>query len=902
MSQRHARRRLVPYVMAAVLSLGVGSPVLAQAEEEAFAALSAGEYDAAIRQLQRLAATRDATVRAHQGLVRALSEVGRYEEAERAARAGVAEKGSALANTLGEVLVLRGGYDEAETSFSEAMGAGSDDQVSARLNLALLQFRTGRRDEAMAAFDGFIDLYNQTPGLSSTELTAVGIAVRHLGIEDSDLLQDALRAFDEALAKDPSDPEPSLWTGQLFLDTYRSPDARESLQLVLNANPRHPEAILGMARALEFDGSPEAMGEVRESLEVNPNLVPALVMLSRLHVGLEDYDAAEEEARKALAVNPVSLEALSVLAATHYLSGDLGRFEAAKQQVVALNPSYADLHNTVAELAVQNRRYADAVELSAEAVRIDPSSWRGRGVLGINRLRVGQIEEGRAELERAFEGDPFNPWFKNTLDLLDTFERYEVAETEHFRIAIDGRESDLLAPYVSELAEEAFRSLAERYDYEPPTPIRLELFPSHADFSVRTVGLAGLGALGVSFGNVVAMDSPSARNPGEFNWASTLWHEMAHVFHLGLSDHRMPRWLGEGLAVFEQRRGQDAWGHDVDPGFLVAYHQDRILPVSQLNSGFVRPSYAEQVVYSYYQASLVCELIARDYGFPALVRMLREYGTGATTEQVFERVLGTDLETFDDTFVDYFEERFRGPLAAVRQMAEGAAAGRGRGSAEDVARLATTYPGDFASQLAMGLHLFNEGQLDEAERYLVRAKGLFPEYAGADSPAWFLAQIYEQRGDTGRAIAELETVTGINESFLEANLEEARLKESSGDLSGALEAMDRSIQVYPYTVEFHDRLAELAAGLNRAQMVVRERQALVSLDPVDMAQALYRLALAHYDAGEPAQARRVVLRALERAPNYEEAQDLLLRIRGSTDAPPPPNGSCEVGHVGTGPP
>ena len=92
MSQRHARRRLVPYVMAAVLSLGVGSPVLAQAEEEAFAALSAGEYDAAIRQLQRLAATRDATVRAHQGLVRALSEVGRYEEAERAARAGSRRK------------------------------------------------------------------------------------------------------------------------------------------------------------------------------------------------------------------------------------------------------------------------------------------------------------------------------------------------------------------------------------------------------------------------------------------------------------------------------------------------------------------------------------------------------------------------------------------------------------------------------------------------------------------------------------------------------------------------------------------------------------------------------------------------------------------------------------------
>lgn len=871
-------------LLALATALSVAAPLAAQAEANALAALASGEYDDAIRQLRRLARDRAATVAVHRALARGLAEVGRYGEAEEAARDGRDRHGAALDNVLGEMLVEQGRYQEAAASFRSAMAAGADDEVTARVNLAELQLRTGQRDEAMRAFDGFIDFYNRTTSLTSAELTAVGIAVRHLGVEESQLLQDALRAFDEAVAADPSNPEPHLRTGQLFLDTYRSPDARESYQQVLARNPRHPQAILGMALAHEFDGSPEAMGTARSALEINPDLVPARTLLARLHLRLEEYPAAEEEARAALEVNPSSLEALSVLAATWFLRDRHEDFEAVRGQVRALNPQYPGLLTTVADMAVQTRRYADAVTLAAEAVAIDPYSWKARGILGINQLRVGAIEEGQAELERAFAGDPFNPWYKNTLDLLDTFERYRITETEHFIIAIDGREAELLAPFVAELAERTYQALAERYQYEPPTPIRLELFPSHADFSVRTVGLAGLGALGVSFGSVVAMDSPSARDRGEFNWASTLWHEIAHVFHLALSNHRVPRWLAEGFAVYEQRRGAPSWGHNLNPGFLIAYHQDRVLPVSQLNNGFVRPSYGDQVVHSYYQASLVCELIARDHGPEALVAMLREYAAGATTEEVFERVLGTEIERFDRIFTDYFEERFAGALAATEPLP--ALAERGSRAPDEVRRLAVAHPDNFMAQMAMGAQLFDEDRVDEAEEYLARARDLFPEYAGPGSPGWLLARIHMQRGDSAGALGELEALTGIDESFLEANLEESQLREAAGDGAGAIEALQRAVHIYPFDEETHGRLAELAAGRALHPVAVRAREALVALDPVDLAGALYRLALAQYQAGDVVRARRTVLRALERAPNFEAAQDLLMTLRGSPEPQP----------------
>ena len=191
----------------------------------------------------------------------------------------------------------------------------------------------------------------------------------------------------------------------------------------------------------------------------------------------------------------------------------------------------------------------------------------------MNELRNGRMSEGRTNLERAFAGDPYDIWTKNTLDLLDTLDLYPETTSPRFRFFIDGTESELLSLYLSDIAEEAYDRMSVKYGYEPPAPIRVEVFPDEVDFSVRTVGLVGLRALGVSFGPVVAIISPSAKGEDYFNWGSTLWHELAHTFHMGVSEFKVPRWFTEGLSVLEERRARPGWGDDVSPGFLAAYLQ-----------------------------------------------------------------------------------------------------------------------------------------------------------------------------------------------------------------------------------------------------------------------------------------------------------------------------------------
>jgi len=861
-------------------------------EDPALVAYRSGRYEEAINAYRQRVRSGEASADDHRLLASALYEIGRYDQAEDAARGFIADQplSPELHNNLGEVLWATGRLDEAEAAFQRAVDGRAVNRLTAELNLGIAAYDRGRRDEAMRRFDRFIDIYNNGAATTSADLSAVAVACQYLGIIDRVLFQDALKALTEAVAADPNDLEPRILTGKLFLDKYDSGNADTELSAVMQLNPQHPEALLAMARRMQFDNEGGASAMAESALQMNPNMVAARVFRARNLLSAERFDDAIEEIEQALETNPASLESLAVLATAHYLRDDSSAFERARDRILRINPRYADLYNTLADLLVQNRHYAEAVEFAREATIIDPQSWRGYSILGVNQLRVGDIEGGRASLETSFAGDPYNVWVKNTLDLLDTFPDYVESSTARFDLMIEGPEAALLSLYLGPLAEEAYDYFEARYGYSPPTPIRIEVYPSHYDFSVRTVGLTGLGALGVSFGPVIAIDSPSARTLGEFNWGSTVWHEIAHTFTLGTTDFRIPRWFSEGLSVYEERRARPSWGDDTSPTFLQAHQRGMLLPVSRITDAFVRPSYPEQVIHAYYQASLVCELIERDWGFDAILGLLDGYKRGLSTAEALDEVLDIDAEAFDAAFNGYIDETFAGPLAALAGEGEhGEEAGpapAGDLPSQYLRDAALQKPGDFRAQLAYGTALLSEERYEDAVPFLEAAKQLFPGYAEANSPYWYLAVAARERGDLAGAADELEALTGINEKLYVANAELAALYEELGETEKAAAALDRLIYIYPLEIPVHQKLAVLYGRAGNLDLAVRERKAVVALDPVDRAEALYQLARAEYDAGDLGAAKHSILGALEIAPGYPAAQDLLLTIVGGGEENP----------------
>src|SRR5690606_28971837 len=133
-------------------------------------------------------------------------------------------------------------------------------------------------------------------------------------------------------------------------------------------------------------------------------------------------------------------------------------------------------------------------------------------------------------------------------------------------------------------------------------------------------------------------------------------------------------------------------------------------------------------------------------------------------------------------------------------------------------------------------------------------------------------------GDQRAAADALGKAVLVDETAYAANLKLAELLVALGDTTAAAGALERAVYIYPYDVAVHLQLAKLYTAAGDHQKVVRERRAVVALKPADLADAHYQLAAALVQAGDRTGARTEVLHALEIAPNFDRAQELLLTL------------------------
>jgi tetratricopeptide (TPR) repeat protein len=835
--------------------------------------LKKGDYENAIKLLTARLTTNAEDAETEKNLLRAYLETGRYVEAEASAKKFLLKTATAagVRHQLAEVFASTGRYPEASAEFERASADAAKspaDKVSSDLRRAEVLELTGQEDRARPIFEALVTYYKEKQPDTAAELTAVGRALVHL-----ERYQDANDVYREAISADPTYLDAQLSAGELFTEKYNYADAAQFFTDALQVNPNSARALVGVAQNKRIEGGEATFAALTRALEINPNLVGALTFKAGVELEERDYVQATAEIEKSFRINSRSLDAHALKAAMLYLQDR--DFEPEVAAALAVNPRYGLIFNVLSHYATMTRRTSQAAAFAKRAIELSPRLWSAHLDLGMALLRLGEMAEGRAEVEKSFKGDPYNIWAKNTLDLLDTMKDYRETKHDAFLIKADAKESDVVAPYAADLLAEAATKLTAKYHFTPQGPITVELFPNHEDFAVRTLGLPGLGALGVCFGQVIAADSPSARPTGEFNWGSTLWHEYTHVITLQMTDYRIPRWFSEGLSVYEERKARPGWGDDWNPMFLSAFASGRWHKIADLDGGFQHPRSPEDLGIAYFQASQVCEFIVDRFGFEAILRMLTLYREKATTADILTRVLKLSESDFDRAFKEYVAGKTR-PMQDALKTESNVAASLTK---EDVVKMLATQD-TFALHLRAG-HLFRaDNEIENAVVHFRRAIELFPYYTGEGNAYDALAEIFEKKGDHKQAAEVLASHARYDENSLPTLKELANLRMKMGDRAGALEALRLSFYVSPFEYAMHTQAGELSLEEKQYAGALSEFRVALALDPPNVAEANYNVASAYHLLGKQPEAKHAVLRALEAAPSYEKAQELLLKIVG----------------------
>ena len=798
--------------------------------------------------------------------LRALNQ-GRFQDVEQL----LASQTDARSISIrGRALIDQGKYADAEKLL---VGPAKAQPTSdAALELGLLQLIVGRRPEATQTLRRVLSLTPRTAA-ENLRLARAAVALAR-ETSDAELFHEANDFFKEANRQAPDDPVINAAWGELFLEKYEVDDALKSFQIALKGDDTNVAARIGLANLLLEQNPPAAKQSVEQALKVNPNYVPAHLFVAESALDDRRLDEARAAIDAALKINPNSLDARSLQAAAAFIQGRDTEFERLAQEILKLNPTYGDVFRTAGDHLARQYRFDEAVVMTRRALTIDPNNARAKADLGLQLMRTGDEQAARTSLQAAYEGDPFksSTLTSNLLTVLDELEKeFETITDGKIVMKLHQNEAGVMREYAMPLAKEALATLEKRYNFMAQGPILVEMFPKHDGFAVRTLGLPGMiGALGACFGRVVTLDSPRARKPGEFNWQETLWHEMAHVITLQMSKNRIPRWLSEGTSVFEERRGRPEWGKETDITFAQALNDNKILKVADLNEGFSDP---RLITIAYYEASLLVEHLVDTYGEATFHAFIRSFSRGLETDQAFKEVYGVSVEDIQKSFDARLEKDYGSIRRALKRPEI-----KEVGTVEELKALAVANPDSFVVQMQLALKLAETGDHTGAIAAAERAAKLIPTASDDNNPHRFIAGIALKAGDKPRAARALEDVLRIDHSDVESARTLVSLVEPLGDVARTEAAYKRVVDVDPFDAKAEAGLGRLALRRKDTATALRAFRAALATNPADRATAHTDLAESLVTAGQLKEAKTETLNALEIAPSYDRALDLLLKI------------------------
>jgi tetratricopeptide (TPR) repeat protein len=179
----------------------------------------------------------------------------------------------------------------------------------------------------------------------------------------------------------------------------------------------------------------------------------------------------------------------------------------------------------------------------------------------------------------------------------------------------------------------------------------------------------------------------------------------------------------------------------------------------------------------------------------------------------------------------------------------------------------------------LALILAQTGKLPEAHEHLDRAIVLNGNAPPAARAYFLRAKVWSAQGDNDNAISDLENATSVRPDYADAWFDLSQLKHSKGDVSGALAAARKVVELNPKNASAQSWLGRLYLENDGPTQAVKHLEIARSLG-IDDKTTLYSLARALRATGKTEDAKRVEAEVIEMQHLNTQAGKVLFTASG----------------------
>ncbi len=268
---------------------------------------------------------------------------------------------------LGFVENALGKLDESIAAYRKSVAA-KPDVFESNLNLGLQLAKTGQPD-AEQFLRAATDLKPTSHGAEGQYRAWLSLA-ETIGKTKP---EEALAAYQHAAELQPKEAEPHLAAGLLLEREDHYAQAEQEYKLALALDSRSTDAVMGLAniyvRGYRF---PEAKEYLRKLLAANADSAPVHIQLARVLAAEGNTKAAIPEMEAGVKLAPGDESAVRELGNLYGSDGKNDLAEAVRRKLLAAHPNEAELHRELGQDLLRQKRFQEAQQEFALAVKLKP--------------------------------------------------------------------------------------------------------------------------------------------------------------------------------------------------------------------------------------------------------------------------------------------------------------------------------------------------------------------------------------------------------------------------------------------------------------------------------------------------------------------------------------------------